>query len=77
MIYDLKQDHKGFIWAATKDGLNRYDGYNFTVFTHDAYNKYSLSSNACSTLLVDHRGRLWVGTLTNGLNLYDDRTQRF
>ncbi|GAB3984543.1 two-component regulator propeller domain-containing protein [Spirosoma terrae] len=77
MIYDLKQDQKGFIWAATKDGLNRYDGYNFTVFTHDAYNKYSLSSNACSTLLVDHRGRLWVGTLTNGLNLYDDRTQRF
>ncbi|MEZ0484435.1 hybrid sensor histidine kinase/response regulator transcription factor [Fibrella aquatica] len=77
MIYDLKQDHKGFIWAATKDGLNRYDGYNFTVFTHDAYNKFSLSSNACSTLLVDHAGRLWVGTLTRGLNLYDDRTQRF
>ncbi|MBO0952567.1 hybrid sensor histidine kinase/response regulator transcription factor [Fibrella forsythiae] len=77
MIYDLKQDHKGFIWAATKDGLNRYDGYNFTVFTHTAYNEYSLSANTCSTLLVDHNGRLWVGTLTRGLNLYDDRTQRF
>ncbi|MBD2703548.1 response regulator [Spirosoma sp. BT702] len=77
MIYDLKQDQKGFIWAATKDGLNRYDGYNFTVFTHDAYNKYSISSNACSTLLVDRRGRLWIGTLNQGLNLYDDRTQRF
>ncbi|GAB4056414.1 two-component regulator propeller domain-containing protein [Spirosoma litoris] len=77
MIYDLKQDHKGFIWAATKDGLNRYDGYNFTVFTHDAYNKFSLSSNGCSTLLVDRQGRLWIGTLNRGLNLYDDRTQRF
>lgn len=77
MIYDLKQDHKGFIWAATKDGLNRYDGYNFTVFTHNAYNKYSLSSNACSTLLVDRHGRLWIGTLNRGLNLYDERTQRF
>jgi signal transduction histidine kinase/DNA-binding response OmpR family regulator/ligand-binding sensor domain-containing protein len=77
MIYDLKQDHKGFIWAATKDGLNRYDGYNFTVFTHDAYNKYSLSSNVCSTLLVDRHGRLWIGTLNQGLNLFDDRTQRF
>ncbi|WP_332369081.1 two-component regulator propeller domain-containing protein [Spirosoma telluris] len=77
MIYDLKQDHKGFIWAATKDGLNRYDGYNFTVFTHDAYNKFSLSSNGCSTLLVDRHGRLWIGTLNRGLNLYDERTQRF
>lgn len=77
MIFDLKQDRKGFIWVATKDGLNRYDGYNFTVFTHDPYNKYSLSSNACSTLLVDRHGRLWIGTLNRGLNLYDDRTQRF
>ncbi|WP_020597804.1 response regulator [Spirosoma panaciterrae] len=77
MIYDLKQDHKGFIWIATKDGLNRYDGYTFTVFTHDTYNPYSLSSNACSSLLVDRHGRLWIGTLNSGLNLYDGRTQRF
>ena len=77
MIYDIKQDHNGFIWAATKDGLNRYDGYNFTVFTHDSHNKYSLSSNACSALLVDRKGRLWVGTLNQGLNLYESRTQRF
>ncbi|AKD56697.1 hybrid sensor histidine kinase/response regulator transcription factor [Spirosoma radiotolerans] len=77
MIYDLKQDQRGFIWAATKDGLNRYDGYNFTVFTHNTYNKYSLSSNACSTLLVDRHGRLWIGTLNRGLNLYNDRTQQF
>jgi signal transduction histidine kinase/DNA-binding response OmpR family regulator/ligand-binding sensor domain-containing protein len=77
MIYDLKQDQKGFIWSATKDGLNRYDGYNFTVFTHDPHNKFSLSSNACSALLVDRRGRLWIGTLNRGLNLYDERTQRF
>ncbi|GAB3949048.1 two-component regulator propeller domain-containing protein [Spirosoma harenae] len=77
MIYDLKQDHNGFIWAATKDGLNRYDGYNFTVFTHNAHNQYSLSSNACSALLTDRHGRLWIGTLNQGLNLYDDKTQRF
>jgi signal transduction histidine kinase/DNA-binding response OmpR family regulator/ligand-binding sensor domain-containing protein len=77
MIYDLKQDKKGFIWVATKDGLNRYDGYNFTVFTHDPYNKFSLSSNACSSLLIDRHGRLWIGTLNRGLNLYDERTHRF
>ncbi|QMW05099.1 hybrid sensor histidine kinase/response regulator transcription factor [Spirosoma foliorum] len=77
MIFGLKQDKKGFIWVATKDGLNRYDGHNFTVFTHDPANEYSLSANYCSALLVDKRGRLWIGTLNNGLNLFDDRTQRF
>jgi signal transduction histidine kinase/DNA-binding response OmpR family regulator/ligand-binding sensor domain-containing protein len=77
MIFDLKQDPNGFIWVATKDGLNRFDGYNFKVFTHDPYNEYSLSDNNCSTMLVDSRGRLWVGTLNQGLNLFDTRTQRF
>lgn len=77
MIYDLEQDPSGFIWVATKDGLNRYDGHNFTVFTHDPYNDFSLSDNACSALLIDRRGRLWVGTLNQGLNLFDDRTRRF
>src|SRR5690606_14223804 len=35
MIYDLIQDREGFLWIATKDGLNRYDGYEFRVFTND------------------------------------------
>ena len=77
MIYDLKQDQTGFIWFATKDGLNRYDGHNFKVFTHDPYNAFSLSGNGCSALLLDRHERLWVGTISQGLNLYDSRTQRF
>ncbi|MVM42016.1 response regulator [Spirosoma sp. HMF3257] len=77
MIFDIKQDQKGFIWIATKDGLNRYDGYNFKVFSQDPYNEFSISDNACSALLIDRHERLWVGTLTNGLNLFDARTQRF
>ncbi|GAB4026181.1 two-component regulator propeller domain-containing protein [Spirosoma gilvum] len=77
MVFDLKQDQKGFIWIATKDGLNRYDGYNFKVFTHDPYDEFSISDNACSALLIDRQHRLWIGTLNKGINLYDDRTQRF
>ncbi len=77
MIMGLEQDKNGFIWVATKDGLNRYDGHSFTVFTHDPYKPFSLSDNYCSALLLDRRGRLWVGTLNKGLNLFDDRTQRF
>ncbi|MGA0560567.1 hybrid sensor histidine kinase/response regulator transcription factor [Larkinella sp. VNQ87] len=77
MVFDLKQDRNGFIWIATKDGLNRYDGHNFTVFTHDPYNSNSLSDNYCTALLLDRNGRLWVGTHNQGLNLFDDRTRRF
>ncbi|WP_332369369.1 two-component regulator propeller domain-containing protein [Spirosoma telluris] len=77
MVFDIKQDHNGFVWVATKDGLNRFDGHNFTVFTHDPYNEYSLSNNSASALLIDSKGRLWIGTLNGGLNLFDERTQRF
>ncbi len=77
MISAIKQDRKGFIWITTKDGLNRYDGYNFRVFTPDIYNEYSISDANCTALLIDRHDRLWVGTLNHGLNLLDVRTGRF
>ena len=77
MIYDLIQDRQGFLWFATKDGLNRYDGYNFNVFTHNPYNPFSISGNTCTALLEDTQGRIWVGTQKDGLNLYDPQTHRF
>jgi signal transduction histidine kinase/ligand-binding sensor domain-containing protein/response regulator RpfG family c-di-GMP phosphodiesterase len=77
MIFGIVQDQKGFVWVATKDGLNRYDGHNFTVFTHDPYNSYSLSDNNCSALYIDHQQRLWVGTHNQGISLFNARTQRF
>jgi signal transduction histidine kinase/AraC-like DNA-binding protein/ligand-binding sensor domain-containing protein len=76
MVYDLVHDQQGFLWAATKDGLNRYDGYNFKVFTHDPYNPLSISGNTCTALLEDGDW-LWVGTEKDGLNLFEKRTQRF
>ncbi|WP_332369382.1 two-component regulator propeller domain-containing protein [Spirosoma telluris] len=76
MIFDLKQDQKGFIWIATKDGLNRYDGHNFKVFTHDSYNPYTLSENVCTALLIDQHQRIWIGTQSKGLNLLNPRTGR-
>lgn len=77
MIYDLMQDRQGFLWFATKDGLNRYDGYNFKLFTHDSYNEYSISGNTCTSLLEDRKGRIWIGTQKDGLNVYDPQTHRF
>ncbi len=77
MIYAIMQDKQGFLWIGTKDGLNRYDGYNFKIFTKDLYNEKSISGNTCTALLEDSKGRIWVGTETDGLNLYDPKTQQF
>lgn len=77
MVNDMMQDRQGFMWFATKDGLNRYDGYNFKVFTRDPYDPHSISGNFCKALLEDSKGRIWIGTEKDGLNLYDAKTQRF
>ena len=77
MVFDILQDKEGFIWVATKNGLNRYDGYNFTVYTNDPYNPHSLSSNTILALFEDSKGRLWIGTENAGLNVYDKRTGLF
>jgi signal transduction histidine kinase/DNA-binding response OmpR family regulator/ligand-binding sensor domain-containing protein len=77
MVYDILQDKEGFIWVGTKDGLNRYDGYNFKVFTNDPYNAKTLSSNSINKLFEDSKGRIWVGTENEGLNIYDKKSGDF
>lgn len=77
MIFDLLQDKEGFIWVATKNGLNRYDGYSFKVFSNDPYNPHSLSSNSIQKLFEDSKGRIWVGTEDAGINVYDKKSGNF
>ena len=62
MVFDILQDKEGFIWVATKNGLNRYDGYSFKIFANDPYNAHSLSSNTVVKLFEDSKGRIWAGT---------------
>lgn len=71
------QDHKGYLWFGTQDGLNRYDGYSFTVFRHDSENPNSLSSSGILSLAEDNDGYLWIGTWGGGLNRYDPVTGHF
>jgi len=77
MVFDLLQDTEGFIWVATKNGLNRYDGYSFKVFANDPYNANSLSSNTIIKLFEDSKGRIWAGTENAGLNIYDKKSGKF
>ncbi|TQV84885.1 hybrid sensor histidine kinase/response regulator [Aliikangiella coralliicola] len=75
-ILDMVQDGKGFIWFATQEGLNRYDGYEFKVFKFSQVNPHSLSDNFIKKLYIDSQERLWVGT-RNGLNLFNYKTHQF
>ncbi|WP_157766354.1 ATP-binding protein [Pedobacter ginsengisoli] len=77
LINDMLQDKEGFIWIATKGGLNRYDGYTFKTFTTDPQDDNSISSNSTSNLLEDSKGRLWVGTYDGGVNVYNKKTGHF
>lgn len=71
------QDNEGFMWFGTHDGLNRYDGYNFTVFKPDPSNPQSISSNLIWKIIDDEKGNLWVGTTGGGLNYFDKTTEKF
>src|ERR1700761_2376671 len=71
----IAKDKTGFMWFATDDGLNRYDGYKFTVFKHDPKNKSSLPSNDVTCIYGDREGRMWVGSM--GLSLYDPNSNSF
>ncbi len=44
-VPSITQDDDGFLWFATKNGLNRYDGYQFKVFQNDPYNSPSLNES--------------------------------
>ncbi len=75
----MLQDRQGFMWFGTQDGLNRFDGYGFTVFKHSPSDPASLNDNFVITIAEDSSGRLWVGTLNSPdtLNLFDPLTESF
>lgn len=64
------QDHEGYLWFGTQDGLNRYDGYEFRVFRADPNQPGSLAGNRVYALFEDQEKTLWVGT-NGGLSRYD------
>jgi two-component system, sensor histidine kinase ChiS len=73
----ILQDHLGFIWVGTDDGLNCYDGYSFTVYRNDPQNPSSLSNNSISVIFEESSGALWIGTQRGGLNRYNRETNNF
>lgn len=74
----ILQDSKGFMWFGTQDGLNRYDGYRFTVYKNEPDNSNSLNWNYITCLYEDPSEKvLWIGTRNGGLNKLDLITETF
>lgn len=68
------QDTDGYLWFGTRNGLNRYDGYDFKVYRKDYDNAHSLSGNYIMSIVQDRTHDLWVGT-QEGLNRIDYETE--
>ncbi|MEO1450184.1 MAG: two-component regulator propeller domain-containing protein, partial [Bacteroidota bacterium] len=73
----ILQDQTGFMWFGTNDGLNLYDGYEFTIFKPREGDSTSIISNLIQVLAEDTLGRIWIGTAGEGLSCYLPRYNRF
>ena len=74
-VVSIFQDAQGFLWFGTRDGLNKYDGYNFQIFRESDPEQY-ISNGFIECMCEDGKGNMWVGT-RRGLNCYDRNTGRF
>jgi diguanylate cyclase (GGDEF)-like protein/PAS domain S-box-containing protein len=75
-VFGITQDDQGFIWFATEDGLNRFDGNSIVTYRHNTNNKYSIADNIIRKIFIDSEQTLWVGT-QNGLSRYNRELDNF
>ncbi|WP_407515404.1 response regulator [Tamlana fucoidanivorans] len=75
-MFSITQDTLGYMWFATNDGLNKYDGSQFTVYRNDKENPNSLLSNPLRKVYIDSFGVLWIGG-NKGVSRYDSKKDRF
>jgi ligand-binding sensor domain-containing protein/signal transduction histidine kinase len=70
-VFCMLQDSRGFLWICTQDGLNKYDGYDVTVYRPIPGDAQSLSDSYILSLHEDRDRKLWIGTYGRGLNRLD------
>jgi signal transduction histidine kinase/ligand-binding sensor domain-containing protein len=75
-VSQIVQDDRGFIWFGTQYGLDRYDGYEFKLYVHEAGRSNSLAGAFVQSLFKDRDGNLWIGC-NQTLDRFDPRTETF
>jgi ligand-binding sensor domain-containing protein/anti-sigma regulatory factor (Ser/Thr protein kinase) len=77
MVKGLAVDKYGYIWLATKDGLNRYDGLSFKVYRNIPGDTTSLVTNFLTRICPDTAGRIWIATINGDVECFDPATGIF
>lgn len=75
-VFAILKDSRGLMWFGTNDGLNQFDGYEFTQYNYNPGDSRSISDNAISSLVQQGARYIWVGT-HRGLNVFDIYTNTF
>ncbi|HEX8529599.1 MAG TPA: two-component regulator propeller domain-containing protein, partial [Cytophagales bacterium] len=76
VVTSIMQDPQGYLWLGTTNGLNRYDGYGFRVFSQTYGDTTSLPVGLIRTTYLDRRGTFWIGMDGHGLLQFDPVTGR-
>jgi ligand-binding sensor domain-containing protein/signal transduction histidine kinase len=74
-VFAIAQDHLGFLWFGTDDGLNRFDGHEFKVFKYNDADTTSIIDNSIRALLVAKDSSIWIGT-NGGICRYFPNTEK-
>ncbi len=76
-FHEIHQDHYGFIWCASSNGLYRYDGYRFKPFKKYVTHSDSILSDYIWDILEDPQHNIWMATYDGGINKWNRKTGKF
>lgn len=76
-VNTIFKDRYGIMWFGTEDGLNKFDGTNFTVYRHRSDDPTGLQANDIRAIHEDKAGNLWIGSSAGSLSLYDRKKNSF
>ena len=77
IVNSIFQDSRGFMWIGTNEGLNKYDGYEFTIFEKGDADGYMLSDDVIQCIFEDDESNIWVGTGSGGANIFNRKENKF
>lgn len=72
-VSSVIQDKDGYIWMATVNGLQRYDGNSFITFRTQVSNPHSIPSNHIISFYIDRKNNLWLIADNNRLGIFDTK----
>lgn len=77
VVVNIMQDKKGFLWFATWNGLNKFDGYTFKNYKAFPGDGCTLTTNRFSYITESKDGDIWCKSYDNRAYLFDIQTEKF